>query len=643
MSIQFSSAKFFHLQELRSPIVLLKWLFISFVVGALYLGSAKLGLLLALPIPPGNITAVWPPSAVAWIAVLWLGYRVFPVIWLANLAANLPGILGSSQNWMKALMSTSLIGGAAALEATLGIFLLQYWIRKTYFFDRALGVFKFVLVALFSPALNALISVSIICLSGSASWANFGSLWSAWWIGNAIAVLIFLPAFMIWRQGIQDQRLKGWRWLEVAVLLAVLLIIAHIAFTLGYPIEYLLIPCLVWATFRHGQLGGISGVVIVTTAALVGTVQGHGSFVRPVLSESLILLQTFMGSVALTSLVLGAALAERSQSELAREKANQDLAASVLELQASEAALRDRTQQLETTLQDLQQAQTQLVQSEKMSALGNLVAGIAHEINNPLSFLKGNIKPALDYVAELFGLLDLYQHHYPQPEAAIQSEIDTIDLEFIREDLPTLVHSMEDGVDRIRSISTSLRTFSRADSDRPVPFSLHAGLNSTILILKHRLKANESRPTIEVITDYGEIPLVECFAGQINQVFMNLLANAIDALEEFNQTRTFDQIKSNPNRITVQTRLTKDQNYVKIHIQDNGAGIPEEIKPKIFDHLFTTKEVGKGTGLGLAIARSIVVDKHAGTLEVNSSPNQGAEFVITLPVEATVTAIPFEK
>ncbi|MGG6293983.1 MASE1 domain-containing protein [Leptolyngbya sp. AN02str] len=609
---------------------------IGLVVGALYWGSAKVGMLLALPIPPGNITAVWPPSAVAWIAVMWLGYRIFPVIWLANLAANLPGLLNGSENLVKTVVTTSLIGGSAALEATLGVFLIHQWISKTQFFDRASGVFKFVLIVFLSPALNAFISVSIICLSGSASWANFVSLWSAWWIGNAIAVLIFLPAFILWRQGFRE-RFNGMRVLESSVLLAALLVVVHLAFGRGYPIEYLLIPCLAWATFRYGQIGGITGVVVVTTAALLGTVQGNGSFVRPALGESLILLQTFMGSVALTNLVLGATLAERAQSEMALERANRDLAESVSELQQSEAVLRDQAQQLEAAFQDLQQAQTQIVQSEKMSALGNLVSGVAHEINNPLSFLKGNIKPALDYIQDVFGLLDLYQKQYPNPTPDIQQEIEAIDLAFIRKDLPNLVDSMEAGVDRIRNISTSLRTFSRADSDRPVPFSLHAGLDSTILILKHRLKANDVRPAIEVVTDYGDIPLVECFAGQINQVFMNLLANAIDALDEFNPV--LGDRNQPPNRITIQTRLSADQRSVKIHIQDNGPGIPQEIQQRIFDHLFTTKAVGQGTGLGLAIARSIVVEKHAGTLEVNSSLNQGAEFVITLPVQSTSTLL----
>jgi len=265
-----------------------------------------------------------------------------------------------------------------------------------------------------------------------------------------------------------------------------------------------------------------------------------------------------------------------------------------------------------------------------MSALGNLVAGVAHEINNPVGFLSGNIQYALEHISNLFSLLDIYQQECKNPSAVIQAEIEAIELEYIREDLPKLIASMETGVDRIRDISTSLRTFSRADSDRPIPFNLHEGIDSTILILKHRLKANENRPEIEVIKEYGQIPLVECYAGQLNQVFMNILANAIDALEESNKGRIFADIQANTNRITIRTAIEGEQ--VKIAVSDNGCGIPEDVQERVFEHLFTTKAVGKGTGLGLAIARQIVVEIHGGTIEVNYHLGEGTEFAIVLPV-----------
>ncbi len=307
-------------------------------------------------------------------------------------------------------------------------------------------------------------------------------------------------------------------------------------------------------------------------------------------------------------------------------------------LQESEIELRQKSQQIEQAFQQLQQTQLQMVQSEKMSALGNLVAGVAHEINNPVGFLGGNIKPALDYINDLFGLIDLVQKKYPQLDPEIQEEMETIDLEYIREDFPNLIASMKEGVSRIRDISTSLRTFSRADTDRPVACNIHDGINSTIMILKHRLKANENRPEIEVIKDYGNLAKIECYAGQLNQVFMNILGNAIDALDESNHGRSFAEIQAKPNCITITTSV--ENNSVKIAIADNGKGMNEEVKAKVFDHLFTTKEVGKGTGLGLAIAYQIVTEKHGGTISVNSAPGKGTEFAIALPIFIEDTAVP---
>ncbi|MEP6518259.1 trifunctional serine/threonine-protein kinase/ATP-binding protein/sensor histidine kinase [Microcoleus vaginatus] len=306
----------------------------------------------------------------------------------------------------------------------------------------------------------------------------------------------------------------------------------------------------------------------------------------------------------------------------------------VLNLLASQAAISLENarlyQESQQAFTDLKQAQIKIVQSEKMSALGNLVAGVAHEINNPVGFLVGNIQPALDYIKDLFGLLDLYEQKYPQLDPEIQEEIENIDLEYIREDLPKLVGSMREGVKRILDISTSLRTFSRADTNYPVACNIHDGIDSTIMILKHRLKANETRPEIKVIREYGNLPQLECYAGQLNQVFMNLLGNAIDALDESNQGRHYAEII---NKITIKTDIIRDKKQAIICIRDNGVGMSKTVQEKIFDELFTTKEVGKGTGLGLAIARQIVVEKHGGTIEVNSVLGEGTELTILLPMK----------
>jgi signal transduction histidine kinase len=297
-----------------------------------------------------------------------------------------------------------------------------------------------------------------------------------------------------------------------------------------------------------------------------------------------------------------------------------------------EKLVAERTAALSRVLKDLQESQLQLVQTEKMSALGQLVAGVAHEINNPVGFIHGNLGHASVYFQNMVNLIDLYQHHYPNPVPEIEEEIAAIDLKYMLTDLPNLISSMKEGVQRIRDISTSLRTFSRADSDRKVSCNIHDGIDSTIMILKHRLKASENRPEIQIIKDYDNLPEFKCFIGQLNQVFMNLLANAIDALEEYNVGRTYLEIEANPNQILIQTTFSEDKNYILIRIKDNGVGMSADIQQKIFDYLFTTKLVGQGTGLGLSIARQIVVEKHGGTLEVNSAIAKGAEFVIKIPI-----------
>ncbi|WP_373462095.1 MULTISPECIES: sensor histidine kinase [unclassified Calothrix] len=290
----------------------------------------------------------------------------------------------------------------------------------------------------------------------------------------------------------------------------------------------------------------------------------------------------------------------------------------------------ERTAELESALRQLSQSQLQLIQQEKMASLGGLVAGIAHEINNPIGFLQGSIDNAKEYVQDILGHVALYEQYCPDPPVPIQDNAEKIDLEFLSQDLPKLLHSMTGATDRITNISTSLRTFSRADVEHQLSANLHEGIDSTLLILKYRLKANEYRPAIEVIKDYGDLPLIYCFPGQLNQVFMNILANAIDMFDEMAHSQSWDYLTKHPQQITIQTQLVDDQ--VSIRIRDNGKGMSDSIKTKIFDHLFTTKKVGKGTGLGLAIAHQIVTQKHHGSLEVQSELGQGTEFCIQLPI-----------
>ena len=305
------------------------------------------------------------------------------------------------------------------------------------------------------------------------------------------------------------------------------------------------------------------------------------------------------------------------------------VARDIRERKRNQETILKKSQELEAALEELKTAQLQLVQSEKMSALGGLVAGVAHEINNPIGCIIGNVDATQEYINDLLKLLELYAEEWPQPSETIEEELDIIDLNFVKEDLPKLIHAMKDSGKRIKSISRSLRTFSRADTDQKQLFNLHDGIDSTVLILRHRLKSNETRPAIEVVTDYGKIPEVACFPGQLNQVFMNILANAIDAFDDANAGKTFAEIEAAPNVITIQTSCTETK--VQIQIKDNGCGMTPETVSRIFEQGFTTKEVGKGTGLGMAIARQIVVDNHGGQLTFSSTVGEGSQFQIQLP------------
>jgi len=297
--------------------------------------------------------------------------------------------------------------------------------------------------------------------------------------------------------------------------------------------------------------------------------------------------------------------------------------------------LSEKNTQLQQLLEELQHTQVQMVQSEKMSALGQMVAGVAHEINNPVNFIHGNLTHVQEYAHNLLGLVQLYQNHYPDPAPEIQAEAEEIDMEFIQADLPKVIDSMKLGTDRIRQIVLSLRNFSRMDEADFKAVDIHEGIDSTLLILQHRLKDKAERPAIQVIRDYGNLPLIECYPGQINQVFMNILANAIDALEEANVKRTYQELKENPNLITIRTAMI-DSKWVKIAISDNGMGMPESVQKRLFDPFFTTKSVGKGTGMGLPISYQIVTEKHRGKLDCFSIPGKGTELIVQIPFQQQI-------
>ncbi|MCG6134968.1 MAG: hybrid sensor histidine kinase/response regulator [Nostoc sp. LLA-1] len=327
------------------------------------------------------------------------------------------------------------------------------------------------------------------------------------------------------------------------------------------------------------------------------------------------------------------------QQEEVLSRVNLHLKLSTLsqKLEHKNTVLEQKIAELSLAYTELQEMQLKLIQSEKLSGLGEMVAGITHEINNPVNFIYGNLIHADEYTEEVLKLLRLYQEEYPNPTPRIQEELEMTDLDFIQDDLLKLFKSMNMGAKRIHEIVKSMRVFSRVDELNPQAINIHEGIDSTLTILNYRLKAKPEQPSIELVKQYGQLPLIECYTGRLNQVFMNILSNAIDALDEYNQRRSYEEIQQQPSRIEIRTQMMGDD-WVAIHIMDNGPGMSDAVKAKLFKPFFTTKPVGKGTGLGLSISHQIV-EQHGGSISCQSTLGQGTEFVITIPIEQQTSPV----
>lgn len=632
-----------------------------------YYATAEIGRRVAST--PQSVTPVWPPDGFASAAVLLFGSWVYPGILLGSFFANVWAFLnGASAGLVVVSMLKALsIGIGTTLGTLLGAFLLRRSIGDRNPLQQTQDVIRFMtMTGMIGPTVNATVGVLTLCIGGNVPWFAFLQVWLTWWVSNVAGILIFTPLVLSWspeihklrrslgnrRYSLNKQRHQRhrrrtaafprlavppiWWWLEGMLLLGMVLTVGLIAFWGGQSIEYMLIPFLMWAAFRFGQRGATLAIVLVSAIAILGTVNGYEPFIKADFNESIILLQSLLGAVVITTLVLVAALTERQTAATT--------------LKRSETQLREQADSLEKTLDQLRNTQSQLIHTERISSLGQLVAGIAHEVNNPVSFISGNLTHVQSYTQDLTDLVSLYRQHVLNPsadiqDADIQDREAKIDLDYLLEDLPKILTSMKVGTDRIREIMASLRTFSRIDTEQKQWVDIHGGLDSTLLILHHRLKGCGDRPTIQLVKNYATLPQIECFPGQLNQVFMNLIANAIDVLEENSQvsaanqtpleasTRNLDPKTAHSTPLpTIEIHTVAEDAAIVIRIVDNGSGIPESCQQQMFDAFFTTKIAGKGTGLGLSISRQIITEKHGGTLHCISTPSTGTEFVIKLPI-----------
>jgi signal transduction histidine kinase len=617
-----------------------------------YYNAAELGRYLMSTSPESS--PIWIADGIAVAAVLLLGYWVLPGVFMGSFLANGWTFLhdDNTVSTLLSVLKAATIGFGTALGTLLGAYLLYQFASYRNPFERPRDTLRFLLFCgMFGSAVNVTIGVTTLGIAGDIPWSTYSATWTDWWTANATGILIVTPALLIWGPWIWENRFSpfiwlwrrfagrkprsttaksftlqsqhdrlqaGWRSLEALTLIVLVLLLSYLAFLESYPVEYMLIPFLVWAAFRFGAGGATLMIVMVSAIAITGTLQGTSSFSHQTLFPELLLLQSFIGVIVLTTLMLSAVVAERQKVEAT--------------LRQSDAQLRSQTFQLEQALLNLRRTQSQLIQTEKISSLGQLVAGVAHEVSNPVSFISGNLNHIRGYIQDLVDVLELYQQHVDHPPNAIKAKVAEVDLAYLLDDLPKALHSMQIGADRIREIMSSLRIFSRVDSVQEQPSDIHEGLDSTLLILQHRLKAKPERPEIRLTRKYGDVPPVECFAGQLNQVFMNLIANAIDALDEYSRDRTYAEIEHDPNVIEIRTEVV-EKDCVAIAIYNNGPSIPEDVQQRLFDAFYTTKPAGKGTGLGLSISHQIVVEKHKGELQCTSTPGWGTEFLIKIPIK----------
>lgn len=567
-------------------------------------------------IPP----ILWPPSGIALAGVLLWGYRVLPGIAIGTFVLVLLLLQRILHDlfWIDALFYSL----GSTLMAAVGVWIIHYFTHSNNPFYKTRDIFIFVLAAFVSALINASIgSLTSLLVLGSELLSKFeinffsdllGN-WLGWWLAYAVGMIIFTPIIIIWHE---SKIFLDWKKLAEFIFLIALATFSFVTIsTYQYYFGYILIPFCVWATVRLGAQLSITTAFIIAMLGTLLEIHGYGGFEQIHTFENVCFLQAFVVVVFFTTLNLSAVFSQREKIYSELEKTRNELEERVT-LRTKD--LYNRNRELDSALSNLKRAEVQLVQAAKMSSLGVLTAGIAHEINNPINFITGNINPLKNDLADISKILAKYTEVSPQSPQQLE-EVNqlssAIDLPFTMEEISRLVSGIEEGARRTEVIVKGLSSFSHLDRGGMKFANIHENIDSTLTLLY-----NQYKNRIEIIKNYGNLPLVKCYPDNLNQVFMNILMNATQAIQDKGQI--------------IITTMQKDNRAI-ISIRDTGEGISKDTIDKIFEPFFTTKEVGIGTGLGLSISYRIIQDHH-GTIQVKSEVGEGSEFIINIPINPPV-------